>query len=91
MPNYLILTLDAGGRVHSAYDAKCPSEETAFARAESTLIENGGAEVWMDGKCIGHVDQNIPSADRDLDKDAAPQRSPAAGFRHRGRAGVGHP
>jgi hypothetical protein len=53
MPNYRIYFLDAAGRIASATEVDCDTNEDALAAAKRQLDADAFAEVWQLGRCLG--------------------------------------
>ncbi len=55
MATYRIYLFDGAGRLTTASDAECSSDDAAIAWASTTLHDDACAEVWQDVRRIGRI------------------------------------
>jgi hypothetical protein len=52
---YRIYFLDSSGRIESATEADCDSDDAALSAAKCQLEADARAEVWQLARCLGQV------------------------------------
>jgi hypothetical protein len=55
VPVYRIYFLDGAGRIASATEADCDSDDAALSTARCQLEADALAEVWQLARCLGQV------------------------------------
>jgi hypothetical protein len=55
MPVYRIYLLNAAGRIASATEVDCDTDEDVLSAAKRQLDADALAEVWQLGRCLGTV------------------------------------